>query len=157
MINKIKQFLTKQETVIVLISLVITSLISSVVGLGTFFWISTFWGGFFTAFAIQIVAFAIVNSFLIRKDQIKYVELINQQIEAASKYAIQISCAYCKQPNTAPIVLNQENRFKCEYCGQISSIKMQFLSTQVTIPLEKVVLPAGENESAVIFKVSENV
>lgn len=153
--NKIKQFLTKQETVLIIVSLLITSLISGVVALGTYFWLGTFWGGFFTAFALQIIAFAIVNSFLIRKDQIKYAELLNQQLEAASRYAIQISCAYCKQPNTTPIILNQENRFKCEYCGQVSSIKMQFLSTQVTVPLEKVVLPAGENESAVIFKVSE--
>jgi hypothetical protein len=155
MINKIKQIITKQETLLILVSLLITSFISAIVGIGVLLWLGTFWGGFFTAFAAQIVIFAVINSFLIRKDQIKYTELLNQQLEAASKYAIQLSCAYCKQPNTTPIVLNQENRFKCEYCGQISSIKMQFYAAQITIPLEKVILPSNESDSAVIFKVSE--
>jgi hypothetical protein len=153
--NKIKEFLKRQETVIVLLSLLVTGVISSIVGIGTFFWLSTFWGGFFTTFALQIIIFAITNSFLIRKDQIKYVELINEQLTAAAKYMIQISCAYCKRPNTVPIALNQDNRFKCEYCNQVSGIKMQFYSAQITIPLEKVVIPSDENESAVIFKVSE--
>jgi len=54
-----------------------------------------------------------------------------------SKYTIQVQCAYCKQNNITPIVLNKENKFACESCKQVNGIKMQFFTTQITTMIEK--------------------
>ena len=62
-----------------------------------------------------------------------------------SKYNIQVQCAYCKQNNITPIVLNKENKFACERCKQVNGIKMQFFTTQITTMLEKMEVHPLEN------------
>jgi hypothetical protein len=136
----------KPEFLIVSLSILITSLISLCVGVGGLLITGQFWGFFVLAFILQFIIFAIVNTILIRKDQTEGTRLLNQQLEVASKYTLRLSCAYCKIPNLIPVVLNQENRFKCESCNQINGVKMQFFATQITTPLKKITLPLEELE-----------
>lgn len=139
--------------VIIVLSLTFTITVSAIVGVGGYLLFSNFWGTFIVAFALQFVVFAIINSFLQRKDLIEGTKIINQQLEALSRFTIRLSCSYCKKPNMVPIRLDQENKFKCDSCNQVNGVKMQFFSTQITTPLNKVLLPVGENES-IEFKTS---
>jgi hypothetical protein len=133
--------------IIVGLSLLFTGVVSGVVGLGGHLIGGSFWGWFILAFGIQFIAFAVINTVLQRKDTIEGAKIVNEQLEALSKFTVQLTCAYCKQPNAVPITLNQENRFKCGSCNQVNAVKMQFLAAQITTPLQKVVMPVGENES----------
>jgi hypothetical protein len=139
--------------VIVGLSLLFTGAVSGVVGLGGHLLGGNFWGWFILAFGIQFVTFAVINTVLQRKDTIEGTKILNEQLEALSKFTIQLGCAYCKQTNAVPITLNQENRFQCGSCNQINAVKMQFFAAQVTTPLNKVVMPVGESES-IEFKTS---
>jgi hypothetical protein len=139
--------------VIVGLSLLFTGVVSGVVGLGGYLIGGSFWGWFILAFGIQFIAFAVINTVLQRKDTIEGAKIVNEQLEALSKFTVQLTCAYCKQPNAVPITLNQENRFKCGSCNQVNAVKMQFLAAQITTPLQKVVMPVGESES-IEFKTS---
>jgi hypothetical protein len=135
------------------LSLLFTGSVSGVVGLGGYLLGGNFWGWFILAFGIQFIAFAVINTVLQRRDTIEGAKVLNEQLEALSKFTVQLTCAYCKQSNAVPITLNQENRFKCGSCNQINAVKMQFLAAQITTPLNKVVMPVGENES-IEFKTS---
>ena len=136
----------KPEFLIISLSLLITTLISLSVGIGGFLIAGQFWGFFLLSFVLQFVIFAIINTFLIRKDQTEGIRLINQQLEAVSKHTLRLSCAYCKTLNLTPIVLNQENKFKCESCNQVNGVKMQFFATQITTPLKKLTFPLEETD-----------
>lgn len=144
MIERLKTFILKPERLVILLSLSFTMLVSFVVGVGGALITGKFWGFFLIAFGIQFIVFAIVNTMLQRKDTIEGVKVINQQLEALSKFTIRLSCAYCQTQNVTPIQLNQENRFKCESCNQVNSIKMQFIAAQITTPLEKIAMPTDE-------------
>jgi len=151
MFKKIKDFFTKPEILVIVISQVFTLFVSTIVGVGGYLITNRFWGYFIIAFGLQFIIFAIINTFLQRKDLVEGAKILNKQLEELSKFTVRLTCSYCQHVNTTPIVLNQENRFKCESCNQINGIKMQFFSTQLTIPLSKVVLPVGnENIDASI-------
>ena len=146
LIQRLKQ-LNKPILLIVGLSVGFTAAVSSVVGLGGYLVGGSFWGWFALAFGIQFVLFAVINTFLQRKDTIEGAKIVNEQLEALSKFTIQLTCAYCKQPNAVPITLNQENRFQCGSCNQVNAVKMQFFAAQITTPLNKIVMPVGESES----------
>jgi hypothetical protein len=148
----LKQLNSPAFTIIGL-SLLFTAVVSGVVGLGGYLLGGHFWGWFSLAFGLQFIAFAVVNTILQRKDTIEGAKIVNEQLEALSKFTIQLTCAYCKQSNAVPITLNQENRFQCGSCNQINAVKMQFFAAQITTPLNKVLMPVGENET-VEFKTS---
>lgn len=156
-INYYKSLLAKvagsPALLIILLSLTITIAISAIVGVGGYLLLTNFWGTFIITFGLQFIVFAIVNGYLQRKDLIEGTKIINEQLEALSRFTIKLTCSYCKKLGLVPIRLDQENRFKCEFCNQVNGVKMQFISTQITTPLNKVVLPVGENES-IEFKTS---
>lgn len=151
LIQRLKQ-LNSPAVLIVVLSLLFTSAVSAVVGLGGYLLTGTFWGFFALTFGVQFVVFAVINTLLQRKDTLEGAKVLNEQLEALSKFTIQLACAYCKQPNAVPITLNQENRFQCGSCNQVNAVKMQFFAAQITTPLQKVVLPAGEE--SIEFKTS---
>jgi len=136
--NKIKEFFKRPESLVILISLGFTTLVSILVGTGGYLITSKFWGFFVIAFCVQIIIFAIINTFLLRKDAIESMVLINEQMDKLAKFTVRLTCSYCSQSNVVPIILNQENRFKCDSCNQVNGVKMQFFSTQITTPLSKV-------------------
>lgn len=151
LVQQLKQ-LNNPAVLIVSLSLAFTAVVSAVVGLGGYLLVGTFWGFFALAFGVQFVLFAVINTYLQRKDTLEGAKVLNEQLEALSKFTVQLACAYCKQANAVPITLNQENRFKCGSCNQVNAVKMQFFAAQVTTPLNKVVLPAGDE--SIEFKTS---
>ena len=151
LVQQLKQ-LNNPAVLIVGLSLAFTTVVSAVVGLGGYLLVGTFWGFFALAFGVQFVLFAVINTYLQRKDTLEGAKVLNEQLEALSKFTIQLACAYCKQANAVPITLNQENRFQCGSCNQVNAVKMQFFAAQVTTPLNKVVLPAGDE--SIEFKTS---
>lgn len=152
MLKSIRNFFKRLETIVILISLSITIFISGLVGVAGSLLVHNFWGFFILALGVQFVIFAIINTVLQRKDTVEGMKLINQQLEAVAKFTIQLTCAYCQTPNTTPIQLNQENRFKCQSCNQVNGVKMQFVAAQITTPLNKVTIPIGDE--SIDFKVS---
>ncbi len=151
--KQLKQYLKRPEVLVIGLSLLFTSIVSIVVGVGGVLVTGNFWGYFALAFGVQFILFAIVNTFLQRKDAIEVNKILTDQLNALSKFTIKLNCAYCKTGNTFGITLNEENRFKCESCNQVNGVKMQFFATQITTPLNKVLIPTGENES-IEFKTS---
>jgi len=151
LVQQLKQ-LNNPAVLIVSLSLAFTGVVSAVVGLGGYLLVGTFWGFFALAFGVQFVLFAVINTYLQRKDTLEGAKVLNEQLEALSKFTVQLACAYCKQANAVPITLNQENRFKCGSCNQVNAVKMQFFAAQVTTPLNKVVLPVGDE--SIEFKTS---
>jgi len=154
MLLKIKSNLLRPEIFVILLSTIITTAISALIGLGGSLMIGSFWGPFFLGFGLQFVLFFIVNTILQKRDALAEAQVSTEQLEALSKYFIKLSCSYCGKPNSFPIVLNEENRFKCEYCQQVNGVKMQFFSTQITTPIEKVLIPSDTNETVAEFKVT---
>ena len=119
-----KKLSNNPETIVIVLSVIFTLLVSTTFGLGGWLIFEKFWGFFLISFVLQFVIFGIVNSFLRRKDFIETTKVINEQLEATSKHVINLTCSYCQISNIVPIVLNQENRFKCESCNQVNGIKM---------------------------------
>ena len=151
LVQRFKQ-LNSPAVLIIGLSISFTALVSAVVGLGGYLLGGYFWGWFAMAFGVQFVLFAVINTYLQRKDTLEGAKVLNEQLEALSKFTIQLACAYCKVANAVPITLNQENRFQCGSCNQVNAVKMQFFAAQVTTPLQKVVLPAGDE--SIEFKTS---
>jgi hypothetical protein len=144
MLTSIKDFFNRPEVRVIAISLGITTTVSTLLGTSWYLFTKHFWSGFLGGYCIQFIIFAVVNTFLARKDAILSTKFYTQQLEALSKFTINLTCAYCKQIAVVPIRLDQENRFKCEHCNQVSGVKMQFISTQITTPLERIALPIDE-------------
>ena len=138
------------EIIAVALSLAGTCFVSTVFGFAGSSIAGPFWAWFWISLLVQFIGFAVWNSFLIQKEvtALQLVEL--SALEQLSKFVISLSCAYCKQPNNVPIQLNQKNTFKCESCGQVSGVYMQFTATTITTPIESVSLPLAESPHAEI-------
>jgi hypothetical protein len=149
MITKIKTYLKSPAFLTLITSLFLTAIVSSVFGLGSYLIWNSFWGGFWVGTATQVIGFAIINTILFRNDAIKTAQLTNEQLQALSKFSLKLACSYCKKPNVIGIKLHEENRFVCEFCKQVNGVKMQFMTTQITTPLEKVSIPVGEETAEI--------
>jgi hypothetical protein len=135
------------------ISLAITCTISALFGLAGSTIIGTFWGWFWITFLIQIIGFAVVNSFLIQRDNALLQQAELEALDKLSKFSVKLTCSYCQQQNVVPIQLDRKNTFKCEGCNQVNGVSMQFMSTTLTTPVESVKIPV-ENTNTIEFKVS---
>ena len=144
----------RTEILILSISILLTLLFSAIFGFAGSSICGKFWGWFWVTFVIQVIGFAAWNSYLSQKEFVANRQAEIEALERFSKFAVQLSCAYCKQPNTTPIQLNQKNTFKCDSCNQVNGIFMQFAATTLTTPLEGVKLPLGDSETFAEFKVS---
>lgn len=61
------------------------------------------------------------------------------------KQSLSMDCAYCNMTNqNVPVILNEENRFKCFSCSQENAIYMKFYAARTTQPLEVPSLSANE-------------
>jgi hypothetical protein len=135
------------------ISIGITTGLSTLFGLAGSAIIGTFWGWFWISFLLLIIGFAVVNSFLIQRDNVLNQKLELDALDKLSKFTIKLTCAYCQQPNITPIQLDRKNTFKCESCNQVNGVSMQFMATTLTTPIEAVKIPI-HNSSIAEFKVS---
>ena len=145
--------MNKFTLTVLAISLSITAILSTLFGFAGSAIIGTFWAWFWVSLLLQVIGFAVVNSFLIQRDnaiaQVAEIEALDRY----TKFAIKLSCAYCQQPNTTPIQLDIKNTFKCESCNQVNGVSMQFMATTLTSPIESVKI-AIEDSTIAEFKVS---
>jgi len=137
MLKRIRDFFGRPEIKILCLSVGLTLFVSSIISFGIYLFKGIFWTPFFITIGLQFIIFIILNSIQSSKDFVTYTKLQNEALDTMSKYTIQVQCAYCKQNNIAPIVLNKENKFACESCKQVNGIKMQFFTTQITTMIEK--------------------
>jgi len=142
------------EYIIIGISLALTVLISTLIGLAGYNIHGPFWSWFSISFLVQVIIFVGWNSYLIQKDYYKQQQIDVQALEQLSKFTVKLSCAYCKHNNNVPIQLNQRNTFKCDNCKQSNSVHMQFTAATLTTPIESVKIPLLEGDS-VEFKVRD--
>jgi hypothetical protein len=128
--------LNKFELLIASISICITIVVSSIFGAIGPIIAGTFWSWFALSFVFQIICFFVANSFLVQRERVSEELLQLQTLDKLANFTVQLSCAYCKQPNNVIIQLNQKNTFKCESCNQTNGVFMQFSSTTLTTPIE---------------------
>lgn len=145
--------MNKTTLTILTISLTLTVAVSTLFGFAGASIIGTFWGWFWISLLLQVIGFAIVNSFLIQRDNAIAQVAEIEALDKLSKFTIKLSCAYCQQSNTTPIQLDRKNTFKCESCNQVNGISMQFMATTLTSPLDSVKIPIESSET-IEFKVS---
>ena len=143
----------KLELIVLAVSFGLTAAVSTIFGFAGSSIIGAFWGWFWISFLVQFLLFVGYNTFMINKS-----EAIAQQqeidlLDKLSKFSVRLSCAYCQQPNTTPIQLNQKNTFKCESCNQTNSVVMQFSAATLTTPIESVKMPLPGSDS-MEFRVS---
>lgn len=143
----------KPEILILAISIGLTVLLSTLFGLAGSAIVGTFWGWFWISILTLFVGFAVVNSYLLRKDAQISEAIELEALREISKITIRLACAYCQQLNDTQITVNQRNTFKCESCNQVNGVSMQFLATTLTSPIESVKMPI-ENSGTVEFKVT---
>lgn len=143
----------KPELIILSISVGLTLLLSTLFGLAGSAIIGTFWGWFWITVLVLFVGFAVVNSYLLRKDA-QIAEAIElEALREISKITVRLACAYCQQLNNTQITVNERNTFKCESCNQVNGVSMQFMATTLTSPIESVKMPV-ENSGTVEFKIT---
>ena len=145
--------MNKTTLLVLAISLSITTVISTLFGFAGSAIIGTFWAWFWVSLLIQVIGFAVVNSFLIQRDNALAQVAEIEALDRYTKFTVKLNCAYCQQPNTTPIQLDIKNTFKCESCNQINGVSMQFLATTLTSPIESVKIPIDDSTIAE-FKVS---
>jgi hypothetical protein len=144
--------MNKFEVKVLGLSLGITSVVSTLFGFAGSTIIGTFWGWFWISLLVQVIGFLVVNSYLVQQDVTLFQQTELDALEKLSKFMIRLLCAYCQQPNTTPIQLNQRNTFKCESCNQVNGVSMQFMATTLTTPIESVKIPV-DNSTVAEFKV----
>ena len=144
----------KTEIVIICLSIFLTFFFSAIFGFAGSSIYGKFWGWFWVTFLIQVIGFAVWNSYLSQKEFATNQQAEIDALEQFSKFAVKLTCAYCKQPSDVPIQLNQKNTFRCGNCNQTNGVFMQFTATTMTTPIESVKLPIHDSESVAEFKVS---
>ena len=147
--------INRTDLLIITISLSLTFLFSAIFGFAGSSIYGKFWGWFWVTFLIQVIGFAAWNSYLSQKEFAANQQAEVEALEQFSKFSVQLSCAYCKQLNTAPIQLNQKNTFKCGSCNQTNGVFMQFAATTMTTPVESIKRPLIDSDNSIAeFKVS---
>jgi hypothetical protein len=105
--------------------------------------------GFAILFFGQFIVFQIIG---LVADRILVGRAITQASEdqtaiiqnTIGKQSLTLDCAYCNMVNqNVPVILSQENSFKCFNCNQENSILMKFYAARRTQPLEVPTLSAN--------------
>lgn len=131
-----KQLFKSTEFIIASASVIVTIIVSAIFGFTGSTIIGTFWSWFWISLLTQVIGFFVVNSFLLQKKIENERILEIQEMKEISKFSINLNCAYCKQANITPIILNKKNTFKCDACNQVNGVFMQFTATTLTTPID---------------------
>lgn len=116
---------------VMFLSLVITSIISAILGFSFYLLNWGFWKGFVLAFAIQTVGYTLYSKI---KDKQTLIEFQKIELIKKNNQIIQLNCSHCKKPTVVPIMLNKENRFICPHCNESNLVIIQYSVAQVSIP-----------------------
>lgn len=122
----IKDFLVKLGITIV-VSILIGVSIGPFVG---------FWSGFGIGFALQIFGNFIYQNFITSKQQIELERILNERMEIVTSNSVQFPCPCGAKQFNEFVIINDDNIFSCERCGQLIKLNIQFTPTVITTPLD---------------------
>lgn len=97
---------------------------------------------FLIFFTGQIIFFAGIREFGERILVARAIKQASEQQYAVlqntiGKQSLSLDCSYCNMTNqNVPVILNEENHFKCFSCAQENAIYMKFYAARTTQPLE---------------------
>lgn len=103
---------------------------------------TNFWGWFGVIFVAQFVLFYILNTVLAQISANKAIrdaaKIQADAIDAAlATQSLSLDCAYCNTTNIVPVVISQENIFKCISCNSSNAVMMNFFAARVTNPVAR--------------------
>jgi len=119
-------------------SLLLTSIVSSLLAFGLYYWLHNFWNVFFTATAAQLIIFYLFNTYIQYRSDTQSNQLLSELESRRLKFTTKVACAYCKTADEVVIDLNEVNSHTCEYCKQVNGIKVQVIATQTIKPITNV-------------------
>jgi hypothetical protein len=131
------KLITHPYTIISAVSIALTSFVSAIVAFAVHPWFPHFKEIFLLTTASQFILFFILNTILQRRDEAQYIQTVLENKKDLI-IAAKSSCAYCKQTNDVSINFEQDNNFRCEYCGLDNSLKIQIIAAQIVKPVENV-------------------
>ena len=103
---------------------------------------------FLVFFVGQIIFFAGIKEFAERVVVARAIKQASDQQSSIlqntiGKQSLSLDCAYCNMANqNVPVILNEENHFKCFSCSQDNAIYMKFYAARTTQPLDVPALSA---------------
>jgi hypothetical protein len=94
-----------------------------------------FWAAFLLFVVFQYVLFSFIGnviSFYIVEDRKK------KELDKLEKLSTLLDCAYCAKPNIMTFDPDDSQRyeFECSHCKRNNLVTMQFMVSQISIPLE---------------------
>lgn len=104
------------------------------------------WHWFVGIIVAQFVIFQVVSFIIERFVIARFMGNLANANEAMQRtifeQTLPLNCAYCNTVNNnVPIIVSQENSFKCFQCGQENAIYMKFYAARKTTPVETPVAP----------------
>jgi hypothetical protein len=129
------KFLNKFDLIVIGLSIIATTGVATVCGIIGPSIAGNFLSWFSLSILIQVVCFFAINTFIAQRERISQEMIQLEALDKLANFTLQLSCAYCQQPNTTIVQLNQKNTFKCESCNQTNGVYMQFTATTLTTPV----------------------
>ena len=144
--------------IVILISLLLMSISSVMVGIGFWFVKYNFWTATFAFFALQIFGGILYDSYQKRIHSIQWAKINAQRDIAQSLQTVQLNCAYCNILNNVNIYINKsDNSFVCKNCNSHNNIKINFTTMRITTPVDaKDVLTDVMKKMDELDKIEEN-
>ena len=107
----------------ILISTLITLVVASTTGaIALYGFEASFWKTFAVATFSQLLLFYIWNSLVQIFVKIRLEQEQTKQYEIFEEQGRDVNCAYCNHSNFIPILLNSDNKFICDNCGEENSV-----------------------------------
>lgn len=119
-----------------LVGITIVAGLLTVAVTGKFFVWYWFLGFFVAQFVLwQIVAF-VIERFVLAKFMSNLANANSVMQKTIFEQTLPLNCAYCNTVNNnVPIIVSQENSFKCFQCGQENAVYMKFYAARRTTPV----------------------
>jgi|10_taG_2_1085330.scaffolds.fasta_scaffold00440_2 hypothetical protein len=119
----------------ILKSLGLTICISFVVALATTLFGINFWSAFALIFVLHFVVFGIIHYFtgIVVNYKMRIVE--NEQLKLLRHQSVEVNCSSCGKPTVVPILLGQDELYKCDGCGLENKV---IITAETVIPTSMV-------------------
>lgn len=118
-----------------LIKLGITVVVSSLIGIAIGPFVG-YWSGVGIGFALQIFGNFIYQDFFASNQQLKLERILNERMEIITNNSVQFTCPCGGKQFNEVVIINDDNIFSCERCGQLIKLNIQFIPTVITTPLD---------------------
>jgi hypothetical protein len=102
-------------------------------------WIGfNFWKTFFLIFTLHFFLFGIINYFtgIYMNYKMRLVE--TDQLRLLENQSVIVNCARCGEPTAVPILLGEDNLYKCDRCGATNTVIISAEAALTTTPVETI-------------------